>query len=592
MALIKCYECSAEISDNAICCPHCGAPIAVPKVESSETQQDNPLESTSDCKNSDLKTNTDIAKNEIASDYTMRDIKRQKAKRRSKSKAAKIISALIVISIIAVAVFVCKFFNDNTNENNESKAVDMGAVGNKITVNSTIAYVADENKILVPYDFHGSYDECQSTAHTKNLKGCESPQLPTDETENLPEEVVREIISYYGEGCGFWTSLEASHQSIEFSDAEPESLHYAGIMDSYFSTKDGETASLVYGYCLSAVEDKTDMGLLVCYNIIPDEFEFTDVEDTADPNYNTVPNDLYESVMGTNDDDSDTPQQNTSTQQSDDQENTEDVVFDVDAKILDDGELAISNGWVYFRGSLGLCRMKTDGSNKQSIVKGNPLRIEVKDDWIYYCDDNTALYRIKIDGSNKQILYEGDVGDFIIDQDWIYCCSGFDSEVFRIKIDGSNKQKITSWLSSNLTIAENWLYLDDLYRIKKDGTDLQEIDTSTTHDNIKIIDDWIFYSSHSLGCIKTDGSQNRQICEDDTYQFVIMDDWIYYSNISDDNKIYRIKTNGTERQLFLDEAVNDLWTDGDWIFYTTSVVGDLLRIKADGSHEQFICQSY
>ena len=71
-----------------------------------------------------------------------------------------------------------------------------------------------------------------------------------------------------------------------------------------------------------------------------------------------------------------------------------------------------------------------------------------------------------------------------------------------------------------------------------------------------------------------------------------MDDWIYYSNISDDNKIYRIKTNGTERQLFLDEAVNDLWTDGDWIFYTTSVVGDLLRIKADGSHEQFICQSY
>jgi len=28
MALVKCYECSATISDKADCCPHCGAPIA------------------------------------------------------------------------------------------------------------------------------------------------------------------------------------------------------------------------------------------------------------------------------------------------------------------------------------------------------------------------------------------------------------------------------------------------------------------------------------------------------------------------------------------------------------------------------------
>lgn len=31
MALIKCSECSAEISDKASCCPKCGAPIAIHK---------------------------------------------------------------------------------------------------------------------------------------------------------------------------------------------------------------------------------------------------------------------------------------------------------------------------------------------------------------------------------------------------------------------------------------------------------------------------------------------------------------------------------------------------------------------------------
>ena len=31
MALIKCSECSAEISDKASCCPKCGSPVAVQK---------------------------------------------------------------------------------------------------------------------------------------------------------------------------------------------------------------------------------------------------------------------------------------------------------------------------------------------------------------------------------------------------------------------------------------------------------------------------------------------------------------------------------------------------------------------------------
>jgi len=29
MALIKCYECSGQVSDHARTCPHCGAPVIV-----------------------------------------------------------------------------------------------------------------------------------------------------------------------------------------------------------------------------------------------------------------------------------------------------------------------------------------------------------------------------------------------------------------------------------------------------------------------------------------------------------------------------------------------------------------------------------
>lgn len=168
----------------------------------------------------------------------------------------------------------------------------MGAIGDKIIVDGTVAYVAGENKILVPYDFRGDFSTCNSTAYGKNLKGCENPRLPTDETDDLPEEVAREIVSFYGDIGGFWTSIEADHTNIEIVGTEAESLHYAGIMGNYFSLGRDGVAHAVWGYCLDATNDTTTMGLLVLYDVIVDEFEFTDVEDTADPNYSNASNNI------------------------------------------------------------------------------------------------------------------------------------------------------------------------------------------------------------------------------------------------------------------------------------------------------------
>lgn len=39
MALIKCYECGAEISDAAQSCPRCGAPQPKPKKQSASTRR-------------------------------------------------------------------------------------------------------------------------------------------------------------------------------------------------------------------------------------------------------------------------------------------------------------------------------------------------------------------------------------------------------------------------------------------------------------------------------------------------------------------------------------------------------------------------
>ncbi|MDE6723742.1 MAG: DUF5050 domain-containing protein, partial [Eubacterium sp.] len=52
----------------------------------------------------------------------------------------------------------------------------------------------------------------------------------------------------------------------------------------------------------------------------------------------------------------------------------------------------------------------------------------------------------------------------------------------------------------------------------------------------------------------------------------------------------RQKLDGSKNEIIIDEAVDNLWVDGDWIFYTKYLVSDLYRVKIDGSQKELMCQ--
>lgn len=278
MAIIQCPECGQDVSDKAEECIHCGFPLALSSLQHEEQHEDETISPS---------TNVDV--NESPQPLNNQSVYKSDGRK----KTLAITSVILVVLVVGFAVI---HFYLNHIENKEIKNIDMGTIGNKITVDGTVAYVAGENKIIVPYNFSGSFGECESAAYEKNLKGCDNPRLPTDETNVLPEEVTREIISFYGDIGGFWTSIKVTHGNIEFSGYDLGSLHYAGMMDNYFSVNSDNVAQLVWGYNLNATYDTEIMGLLVVYDINADEFEFIDVEDTADPNYSTQPT-LYDEVM-------------------------------------------------------------------------------------------------------------------------------------------------------------------------------------------------------------------------------------------------------------------------------------------------------
>ncbi|MGI6153784.1 MAG: DUF5050 domain-containing protein [Christensenellaceae bacterium] len=121
--------------------------------------------------------------------------------------------------------------------------------------------------------------------------------------------------------------------------------------------------------------------------------------------------------------------------------------------------------------------------------------------------------------------------------------------------------------------------------------------------------DWIYfaYNSYADGGISTgiskmknDGTDVQQICSDNAEQINVVGDWVYYSNFDDNYVLYKVKTDGTERQLVCpDVELNYAWNVhviGDWIYYTThfdrrpdemdSFRAVPCKTKADGTERQ------
>lgn len=114
--------------------------------------------------------------------------------------------------------------------------------------------------------------------------------------------------------------------------------------------------------------------------------------------------------------------------------------------------MVVDGEWIYYEeyDSKDLYKMKIDGSENQLIVEEDKiLSLNVDGDWIYYGGSDESgtrsLCKIKTDGSDKQVLYADNAIDIWIIDDWIYYSINGDSmeTLYRIRTDGSDRQVIS-----------------------------------------------------------------------------------------------------------------------------------------------------
>lgn len=84
--------------------------------------------------------------------------------------------------------------------------------------------------------------------------------------------------------------------------------------------------------------------------------------------------------------------------------------------------------------------------------------------------------------------------------------------------------------------------------------------------------DEIYYSSTGIWRYNA-GSQDDKISDDEAFYLNYHDGWIYYSNLSDNGKLYRVRTDGSGKEAMSDMRTESIDIVGDTVYYATTVLG-------------------
>lgn len=106
------------------------------------------------------------------------------------------------------------------------------------------------------------------------------------------------------------------------------------------------------------------------------------------------------------------------------------------------------------------------------------------------------------------------------------------------------------------------------------------------------VDDWYYFSNGTdndkLYKVKTDGSGLAKLCDDNTSWIQVYGEWIYYLNIHEG--IFKIRMDGSQKTLLSKKIGQWLQVNDDYVYFCASGANNtyLYRVKTDGSEETLI----
>lgn len=219
------------------------------------------------------------------------------------------------------------------------------------------------------------------------------------------------------------------------------------------------------------------------------------------------------------------------------------------------GYYASTDDWIYyssFSQAGGLYKIKKDGSEKTKIIDGHPAYINIKDEYFYY-SDGWKLTRVKLDGSDKQVLANSAFHVNVKGEYIYYTNNGYqDGFIFKMKTDGSEKKQLNNDHASQIVVSGDSIYYTSYYnkliKVDLEGQSKKKLLTGKQINDLNIDGDWMYFNfNQKLYKMKIDGTELTKLSDDNPKFINVNGDWIYYSDVSKKQNLVRVKKDGTNR---------------------------------------------
>lgn len=296
----------------------------------------------------------------------------------------------------------------------------------------------------------------------------------------------------------------------------------------------------------------------------------------------------------------------------------------------DVGELAVVfDDWVYFNKKSDankLYRVSLDGSSESKVNDIRVYALNENNGRLYFSDldQNYRLSSAKLDGSDLKIISEDMSSDLLFLDGWLYYLNHSDSgREYRIK--GNEKEKVITVSkatplsgdesvfagfgnsNSNLLSGGYFVSVNDdvifvglpedmqgMYRMNKNSTDptIERISPDLGR-SLNVWKDWVYYINESdyssIYRMRSDGSETQIVLDQSVGSLMIKGNWMYFISNSDNSRVYRAKVDGSELMKISEtEGIFSISLDGDWLVYANGQGQTMVKVKLDGSEEQVV----
>lgn len=274
-----------------------------------------------------------------------------------------------------------------------------------------------------------------------------------------------------------------------------------------------------------------------------------------------------------------------------------------DDSILPSKIIGRYNGWIYYSNNddFGyIYRMKEDGTLNKKLLESYSGHVSLLNDGLYYVGDNFSLCKMSLDGSSTTKLPSGFVHTFTVFGNVIYY-SG-ENGIYKINSDSSGKTQLVGNIQpvqyDYIFVYNDYVYYLptydwQIYRVKTDGTDLKRLtDPSKGYVlSMALKDGSIYYYNSALSKINlSDLSDTVVLNSISTAVFGVEDGFIYYSKFKDANQqIWKLSIDGKTNIPITpeSESYSFIRVDNGWIYAENMLDNRLTyRLKTDGSNKQ------